>query len=180
MNFIVYDLEAACWMGRPPKGINEIIEIGAIKLNGYGEVTGRFERFVKPSANPILSNFCKKLTSISQEQVDGALGYKSVIKDFMEWANVYDDDYCLCAWGDNDQLLLDQNCRWHKVDFDWNANHIDVRNQYYHISGDTKPRGLKYVVDKEGFEFTGIQHRAISDAENLAKIILKYIDEWVY
>jgi hypothetical protein len=32
MNFIIFDLEATCWMGRPPHGINEIIEIGAVKV----------------------------------------------------------------------------------------------------------------------------------------------------
>lgn len=167
-------------MGRPPKGINEIIEIGAVKLNGYGEVLDSFERFVKPSANPILSNFCKKLTSISQEQVDQAFGFKSVIKDFIEWGGVYDDDYYLCSWGENDKLMLKNNCIWHKVDFDWTASHLNIKNQYHEIRKDDRHRGLKYVVDKEGFEFTGIHHRAISDAQNLAKVFIKYVDEWIY
>lgn len=167
-------------MGRPPKGINEIIEIGAVKVNGYGEVLGTFEKFVRPTANPILSGFCKKLTSITQEQVDRAFEFKSVIADFIDWAGVYDDDYYLCAWGDNDKLMLELNCKWHKLDFDWIASHLDIKNQYHTIRKDDRHRGLKYVVDKEGFEFTGIHHRAISDAQNLAKVFIKYIDEWIY
>jgi len=178
--FIVYDLEAACWMGRPPHGINEVIEIGAVKVNGYGEILGKFERFVRPTANPILSGFCKKLTSISQEQVDNALTFKPVIEDFIEWSGIYDENYYLCSWGENDQLLLENNCKWCKLDYDWTENHLNIKKQYHENRKDDRHRGLKYVVAKEGFEFTGIHHRAISDAENLAKVVIKYIDEWIY
>ena len=58
VNYIIFDLEATCWLGRPPKGYNEIIEIGAVKINQYGEETGRFESFVKPTVNRKLSGFC--------------------------------------------------------------------------------------------------------------------------
>ena len=47
------------------------------------------------------------------------------------------------------------------------------------MKADKVERGLKAITKKEGFEFTGIHHRAIADAENLAKIVAKYIDEWV-
>ena len=40
--------------------------------------------------------------------------------------------------------------------------------------------GLKTTLKREGFEFEGVHHRAISDAENLCKIFVKYLDEWVY
>ncbi|HHH54067.1 MAG TPA: 3'-5' exonuclease, partial [Bacteroidetes bacterium] len=62
MNYIVLDLEATCWMGKPPKGINEVIEIGAVKIDGYGKVKDYFSKLIKPSINPRLSGFCKKLT----------------------------------------------------------------------------------------------------------------------
>ena len=38
--------------------------------------------------------------------------------------------------------------------------------------------GLKNALKREGFEFTGIHHRGISDAENLTKIFTKFLDEW--
>lgn len=167
-------------MGPPPKGINEVIEIGAYKINEYGEQLGKFERFVKPSANPILSGFCKKLTSITQDDVDNAMGFKSVINDFKDWCGVFKEDYHLCSWGDNDELLLTLNCKWHKMEYDWLENHMDVKQQYFDNRGEDRHRGLKVIVNREGFEFTGKQHRAISDAENLAKIFVRYIDEWIY
>lgn len=180
MKFIVYDLEATCWMGRPPKGITEVIEIGAYKLDEYGTAVDRFTRFVRPVVNQTLSSFCRKLTSISQENVDRAEQFPKVVRDFMDFCEVGIDDYLMCAWGPADKRLLRNDCILHDVEDYWLEPHINVKKQYHKMKGVNVERGLKAVTKKEGFEFSGIHHRAISDAENLAKIVSKYIDEWVY
>ena len=48
MNFIVYDLEATCWNGHQISETQEIIEIGAVLMNNYGEVEKDFSAFVQP------------------------------------------------------------------------------------------------------------------------------------
>lgn len=180
VNYIIYDLEATCWLGRPPKGYNEIIEIGAVKINEYGEYLGSFERFVKPTINPVLSGFCKKLTSIEQGQIDRAQVFPKVLDDFMEWADMDYEDFFVCSWGNNDKKLFLGECTIHKLDNDWLDNYVNLKNQFDRIKGTSVKGTLKKIVQREGFEFTGIQHRAISDAENLAKIFLKYFDEWTF
>jgi 3'-5' exoribonuclease 1 len=179
VNFIIYDLEATCWRGRPPQGVNEVIEIGAYKVNQLGDVLGVFNKFIKPTVNPILSDFCKKLTSIRQEDVDKAKNFPNVIQDFQDWIHI-DEDYKLCSWGKFDIQLLRNDCNLHKLDSDWLDENINVKAQYHDIKGEHKLTGLKNTLKHEGIEFTGIHHRAISDAENLAKIFLKYIDMWRY
>jgi len=179
VNFIIYDLEAACWRGRPPHGVNEIIEIGAFKLNEYGDLLGKFSRFVKPTVNPILSHFCTQLTSITQDQVDSAAVFPKVIEDFKDWINIY-EDYLLCCWGDFDIQMIRNDCDLHKLEQDWLEQNTNLKQQYHRIKNVDKYTGLKTTLKREGFEFDGIQHRAISDAENLCKIFVKYIDEWVY
>ncbi len=180
MNFIVYDLEATCWRGRPPHGINEIIEIGAVKINPLGEILGSYNKFIKPSVNPILSEFCKSLTSITQQDVDRAKDFPTTIEDFQDWINIHEEDYMLCAWGKFDVQLLQTNCKLHKIDIDWLDYNMNVKDNYHAMKGEHKLSGLKNTITHEGLEFTGIHHRAISDAENLAKIFIKYIDEWGY
>ncbi len=180
MNYIIFDLEAACWLGRPPKGYNEIIEIGAVKINEYGEEVGRFERFVRPTVSPVLSGFCKSLTSISQEQVDTARTFPNVIEEFKEWGGVYEDPYYICSWGNNDIKLLNIDCGLHKLDSEWLQTYENLKKQYDDLKGGLVKGTLKKIVIKEGFEFTGKAHRAISDAENLAKIFVKYFDEWIF
>lgn len=177
VKYIIYDLEATCWRGRPPGGINEIIEIGAYAISRYGEVLGTYEAFIKPTVNPKLSSFCKQLTSISQEQIDSASKFPKVIEQFKDWINI-DEEYMLCSWGEFDKNIIGINCDMHRLDHDWIENYLNVKNAYHDSRGITPHKGLKATVKKEGFEFTGIHHRAISDAENLAKIFVKYIDEW--
>ena len=165
-------------MGRPPKGHNEVIEIGAVKVNPLGEVLDTFSRFVIPTVNPRLSGFCKKLTSIKQDDVNRAKHFPKVIEEFKEWIDI-DEDYCLCSWGKYDKTFFANDCNLHKMKLDWLIHHIDIKGQYANMIGEEKHNGLKNTLKREGFEFTGIPHRAISDAENTAKIFIKYIDKLI-
>ena len=179
MNYIIYDIEATCWDGAPPSDTQEIIELGAVRLNDYGEVMGTFDKFVRPVVHPRLSVICQQLTSIRQEDVDRSRKFPDVIEHFQNWADMHDEDYILCSWGDFDRSIMIDNCELHKMDSYWVDYHIDLKKQYKKIKGLKKTQGLMKSLTKEGFEFTGIEHRAISDAENLAKIFIKYFDEWV-
>lgn len=180
MNFIIYDLEATCWLGRPPSLIQEIIEIGAVRLNGYGEVEGTFNSFVKPKVNPRLSSFCTELTTIRQEDVDRARYFPHVVEAFQDWAEVFDEDYLLCSWGDFDKKMLISDCKLHQLEYDWVDSYINLKEQYREIKRLRQAKGLKSVVNAEGFEFIGTHHRGIDDAKNLALIFTKYLDEWRY
>jgi 3'-5' exoribonuclease 1 len=178
MNYIIFDLEASCWLGRPPQGLNEIIEIGAVKVNDYGEVDSTFMKFVKPTINPVLSDFCKRLTSISQMDVDKSLTFPFIIQDFMDWIGVGEESYTLISWGKYDKHQLVQDSELHRLDIDWLEHHYNIKPTYRALKNLKDEPGLKKAVKLEGFEFTGIHHRAISDAENLAKIFIKYFKEW--
>lgn len=177
MNFIVYDLEATCWLGRPPHGVNEVIEIGAFKLDRFGEELDRYNSFIRPTVNPILSPFCKRLTSINQGDVNSAPTFPKVNERFQDWINL-DEEFILCSWGGFDEQLLRNDCNLHKLDIEWLENSINLKQQYSEIRKSVKKTGLKTSLKREGFEFTGVPHRAISDALNLCKIFRKFIDEW--
>ncbi len=178
MNFIIFDLEATCWYGSPASMRQEIIEIGAVRCTPYGEIEGVFNRFIRPVVNPTLSAYCQELTTIRQEDVNRASLFDEVIEDFQDWAEIFDEDYLLCSWGNFDKRLLKQDCDLHGLDADWVNAHINIKRQYMEIKRLRRPRGLKAAVTAEGFEFTGIHHRGISDAENLAKLFTKYLDVW--
>jgi len=180
LDFIVFDLEATCWLGRPPQGVTEIIEIGAVKYNGYGEQLGSFSKFVKPTVNPVLSPFCTRLTSITQENVNRSNTFGRVIEDFMDWIDIYEDDYLLCSWGHFDKTLLKNDCILHDVETEWLDSHIDVKKQFHDYKGSKNEYGLKKSLRMEGMDFEGIEHRAISDAENTGRLFTKYIDIWQY
>ncbi len=181
MNFIVYDIEATCWDEQPIDKIQETIEIGALKINRFGEVVDTFERFVRPKIHPNLSSFCQQLTTIDQISINRSRPFREVAFDFQEWAGIYDDEeYLLCSWGNFDKKILIQDSKLHDIDTEWVERHINIRRQYHDFRNWRTYKGLKKVVELEGYEFTGVYHRGISDAHNLAKIFIKYIDIWQY
>ena len=178
MHYILYDLEATCWLGRPPVGNNEIIEIGAYKVNGYGEVVGIFSEYVKPVHNPTLSGFCKKLTSIQQHNVDTAYKFDRIIEEFMEWFGYDDDEYYLISWGENDKQLFRQDCELYNIEHSWLKNCVNLKPSYQILTGMNKQIGLKKAIEREEIDFEGQQHRAINDAFNLTKLFIKHFDNW--
>ncbi len=177
MNYIVYDLEATCWDGIPTM-TQETIEIGAVMVNRYGEITGKFNKFIQPVLHPNLSTFCSELTSIRQEDLRHADKFEIVIRQFMEWGRIEEEEYLLCSWGNFDKRMLFNDCLLHGIIPDWTETHINLRAAYKEMKHFRYPPGLRKTIKKEGFEFDGTQHRALVDAENLAKVFIKYVDEW--
>ncbi len=178
MNYIIYDLEATCWETHPPGYVQETIEIGAYKVNEYGEVRGKFNRFVKPAVHPNLSLFCKELTGITQNYIDKAHAFPIVIEEFMNWGRVGEQDYVLCSWGNFDRRQLAHDCRLHRMEGEWTERHVNLKEQYRMMRNMRYGIGLKRAVENEGILFTGQHHRGISDAENLVKLFLKFLGSW--
>ncbi|MCE3228901.1 MAG: 3-5 exonuclease [Bacteroidetes bacterium] len=177
MKYIIVDLEATCWEPKRPGSKNEIIEIGALCVNENKEIESEFSEFVKPTLDPVLSEFCTRLTSITQEQVNKAETFPSVIKRFREWIG---EDYILCSWGHYDKAQFKQDCLIHKLDFSWLNNHISLKHQHGEIKRLRKPVGMRGALGMENLNLEGTHHRGIDDARNITKIFLKYFDKWKY
>ena len=77
---IIYDTESTCWGkkdGSPSWWSEdwqepEIIQMAAIKIetDNFTEIAEPFNVLVKPTINPDLSDYCTKLTSITDQQLD--------------------------------------------------------------------------------------------------------------
>ncbi len=179
MNYIIVDLEATCWEEKGLKKQNEIIEIGALKLDGAGNTLSEFSAFVKPSLNPELSPFCTKLTSIVQADVDNAQSFPEVIKDFWEWIDLR-QPYVLCSWGMYDKNQFKKDCELHQLETDWVNQHISLKHQYTEIKNLKRHTGMSGALWMEQLELDGTHHRGIDDARNIAKIFRKHLGAWKY
>ena len=177
MHHIILDLEATCWQKKEGRR-NEIIEIGAVCIDGQKNTLGEFSRFVRPNENPILSEFCKTLTTITQEEVDGADAFPIVLHEFQKWINGFGKDYFLCSWGFYDRKQFESDCGLHGLPIGWLKNHISIKHQYADIKNLRRPMGMKGALLKENIPLEGTHHRGIDDARNIAKIFLQCFDEW--
>ena len=179
MNFIVFDLEATCWEGWD-KSQNETIEIGAVLINDKNEIVSEFQQFIKPLKHPVLSEFCKELTSIKQSDVDKAPYFGEVIENFKTWFNCGSEDYVLCSWGFYDRKQFESDCKIHGLDDTWVDKHISLKHQYGKFMKLRRAIGMKNALINENIELDGTHHRGIDDARNIAKIFRKYFDQWKY
>lgn len=177
-NYIIYDLEATCWEGNLNGYVQETIEIGAFRLNHFGEVRGKFNRFIRPVLHPTLSPFCRQLTSISQLDINRAGTFPEVIHEFWDWARIDEEDYVLCSWGSFDKKMFINDCKLHQLDESWVDSHANLKAEYMAIKRLRRSVGLRKAVEREDILFTGVHHRGISDAENLTKLFIKYLGQW--
>lgn len=169
MNFIIVDLEATCWENVRSYDRMEIIEIGAALMpTPDSDPTQEFAEFIKPVAEPILSDFCIELTTIKQSNVDSADTFPVVFHRFLDW--IGNDEYYLCSWGGYDQTQFQIDCNRHDVEIPAGFNnHINLKKEFAKMFS-VKSCGMKRALSIAGLPLDGTHHRGIDDARNIAKL----------
>jgi inhibitor of KinA sporulation pathway (predicted exonuclease) len=169
MRYAIVDLEATCWEDARGSPDMEIIEIGAVMLGaGGGPVGGEFAAFVRPVVVPRLSEFCKKLTSIRQADVDSAETFPVVFQRFLEW--IGEGPFVLCSWGAYDLNQFRQDCRRHGMALPATfERHVNLKKEFARQRG-VKSCGMAKALEIAGIRLEGSHHRAIDDARNIAKL----------
>ena len=110
MNYIIVDLEwNTNYLESAKMYVNEIIEVGAVKLNENIETIDSFNSFIKPVASKKLKKRIMELTQISMNDLSNAKKFKEVMKDFKQWAG---NDFVLLSWGDTDIRTLVSNFKY--------------------------------------------------------------------
>lgn len=83
---LILDFEATC-ENNDSSWPNEIIEFPVILFDTQSlEIEAEFHQYVRPTINPTLTQFCKGLTGITQEQVDHGV----LLADCLEVCSVLD------------------------------------------------------------------------------------------
>jgi inhibitor of KinA sporulation pathway (predicted exonuclease) len=173
---LIVDLEATCWekpIHRPEQ--MEIIEIGALLIEiANSTVIEEFDLFVRPVRHPALSDFCKDLTSINQDDVDAANTFPDVMEQFLSWMG-NPRDILFASWGAYDQKQLRQDCAYHRVHYPFGDNHLNLKKTFAE-----RHRGKKFGLNRAlrllGLSFEGIHHRGIDDARNIWRIVSSITD----
>jgi inhibitor of KinA sporulation pathway (predicted exonuclease) len=172
------DLEATCDdVGESSKPLAvvpdqmETIEIGLVVIDLETlEVVDEFQRFVRPQINPVLTDFCKQLTSIQQADVDGASTYAEVGQELEVFVARY-PDAAWASWGDYDARQLERDAGLAACPSLLSGlQHFNVRKWHKGLYDD-QPKSLKQSVESLGLVWQGTYHRGIDDARNVASIV---------
>jgi 3'-5' exoribonuclease 1 len=174
MNYIIFDLElnSKVYKSELP---NEIIEIGAIKLNDKLEIIDSFQSFTKPKIHRKLFPLIKRKTKITQESVNNADSFKDVLLRFRDWAG---KNFILCSWGHDDIHHMKQNCKLNRLSAKWMKNTFDIQKHFSQAY--EAPPGHKYSLTK-ALEALDIKpeeelHRAYIDAKYTTEVFIRLSD----
>ncbi len=173
---VIVDVEATCCDDASfPRHEMEIIEIGAVAVeSATGEVEADYETFIRPVRHPILTDFCRALTTISQDQVDSADDYPTSMNLFGEWLASL-GEYDFCSWGYYDRTQFEQDSQFHGVPYPFAGKHRNVKLEFSEVVGSRRKMGVGRALKHLGLEFDGTPHRGIDDARNIARIYREII-----
>ena len=167
MNYIIMDLEwNNSYMKSAQRFVNEIIEVGAVKLDENLNTVGTFSEIIKPVLSKKLRSRIKNLTNISNDDIKAGKPFSAVISEFEKWVG---DDSVVLSWGDTDirTLLTNVKCFLNKEDISFIRKYADLQRycQCFINMENVQQAGLSYAaeclqIDAEKFP----HHRALDDS----------------
>jgi inhibitor of KinA sporulation pathway (predicted exonuclease) len=168
---LIVDLEATCW-DRPEHASErmETIEIGALCIDVESSAAPReFQTFVRPVREPRLSEYCTRLTSIRQDDVDAAQPFAVEFGKFLQWIGD-PTSVRFASWGGYDRQQLLRDCAHHRVAFPFGEDHLNLKHHCSAKLG-SRPAGMAQALSKAGIELSGTHHRALDDARNIWRLV---------
>ena len=179
---IVLDFEfAPVPKQRQRRGLrNEIIEVGAVKLDNRGNVMGEFSQFVQTDYAEGVAYPVRELTGISAVDTAMADPLCMVIKRLGDWIGRYSAQVVCWSGADRRQLLTE--CQAKRIDLTaFPADWADLQAFYTPIM-DVGSHGRVSLGDAAawfGIEFdesTGHAHSALADARVTARLLKRVMD----
>lgn len=173
---VIFDIECTCWdeSENMPRSERETIEIGAVLVSVEdGKIISSFNKFIKPKNRPILSDYCKTLTTIKQEDVDSANDFKQIMDEFGNWMISDENPIYILSWGYFDRNHIRDESKEKKYQgislTEISNKHLNLKEifgKHYGIHAKGFESALRYL----NFHFEGTQHRGIDDATNMVKV----------
>ncbi len=111
MQYIVVDLEwNGSWSKKAHGYFNEIIEVGAVKVNVAMDVVDTFRANIRPVVSKKLSTIVTDLTNITAEELEDGTTFARMLRRLATWAG--EEPWVMLTWSTTDLLVLMENCRF--------------------------------------------------------------------
>ncbi len=166
---------------------NEIIEIGAIKVDKYMKVQGKLKEYVKPSIIPVLNPEITEITNITEKELNSGISFDEGIKKLKNF--IGEDVFCSWAKDDVAQIIINAHHHGFK-NLKWIERYLDVQEYTSKILGVKKSLSLKNALKRLNIRIDNrLLHDALNDAEFTVlvfkqlynhRIVKNYIIENIY
>lgn len=180
MQYIVMDLEWNGGYSRKAHGyFNEIIEVGAVRLDESLQVTDRFHAAIRPVVSRKLSEIVTDLTNITPEELEDGVTFDDMMQQLA--AFVRRAPAAVLTWSTTDLLVLMENCRffYKKQEIPFLQHYLDAQVYVQRRLGteSSQQLGLARAGELLGIPEDGMSlHRALDDSVLTAKVLQKVAD----
>lgn len=177
MQYIVIDLE---WNGSYSKRahgyFNEIIEVGAVKVDAQMRIVDTFRVAIKPVVSKKLSTIVTDLTNITAEELEDGTTFMGMMRQLSRWMGT--EPSAVLTWSTTDLLVLMENCRFFtgRQEIPFLHNYMDFQVYAQQRMGvDTSQQlGLARAGEMLGIPEDDMSlHRALDDSRLTAEILQK-------
>lgn len=188
MRYIVLDLE---WnisgkkhqnKAQDSPGLNEeIIEIGAVRLDSSMEPADRFSAFVKPRYHKKMHSFIGRLTQRKTDSLEEGLSFPETIREMEAWCGEGGlAAYTLCTWSTSDSGPWLENLRHYGLLGGKTPLFLDVQRMFALAEGEPgTQRSVAYALEYFQLPLTEPFHRAENDAYYTALILKKVLEKLI-
>lgn len=180
MHYIIMDLEWNNTYGRKINGfINEIIDIGAVKLDEELNVIDTFSHFIRVQIGKKLRGSVKRLTNITNEDISTGAQFAQVFAEFGRWLGP--GETTMLTWGDGDIRVLIDNYRYLKgiETIPFLSSYADLQKLFQNVykTSASKQIGLICAAKLIGIDYEKYEnHRGLDDSMLSAEIFIKCFD----
>lgn len=184
MEYVIFDLEwDSIFYKKEKRFINQILQIGAVKLNDEFNIIDRYEATVRSAISKKVSNRFAELTGITTEKMLEGMPLCEAVKGFNEFSK---NAEVTMTWSDSDlHTIVENECILSGIGFEMNF-YLDLQKLVQ-----AKMRTLGYdsknqVSVSSAAEFFSISidgyelHTAEDDSTVCAKLLKTCYDEKVF
>lgn len=172
---VIYDTEFTSWQGSferqwsGPGEYREIVQLGAVLLDGNLEEANNFSRLVRPKINPVLSDYFTDLTGITNDDLgrDGRT-FQEVLGGFLDFCA---DAEFVCAFG-HDDVVIRENCALlGEYDLAARIDFTNIRASLCDFAGISQGTFSAQLPGLFGLPLQSRGHEALSDARAIASVL---------
>lgn len=184
MNYIIMDLEWNNAYCKKKKGfMNEIIEIGAVKLDEDLNLVDTFSMFIKAQLGKKLHSRVKELTNITNDDISSGTPFSQTMALFRKWSA--GNDNVILTWGDTDIRVLIENFRYFNgisfIPFLNNYVNLQKYAQAFMNISKADQIGLSAAAEKLGIDIQSYSlHRALDDSMLTADLFRKIYNKHMF
>ena len=180
MQYIVIDLE---WNGSYSKKahgyFNEIIEVGAVKVDEQMRLVDTFRAAIKPVVSKKLSSIVTDLTNITAEELEDGTTFMGMMRQLSRWMGK--EPSTVLTWSTTDLLVLMENCRFFtgRQEIPFLQNYMDFQAYAQQRMGVESSQQLGLARAGEMLDIPEDNmslHRALDDSKLTAAILQKVYD----